>query len=178
MSVELLQTLSVVAYIIAGVLLLVAIALFFLLNIPKLYGDLTGKNARKAIESIRQQNEGAITAKTAKGSKKSSASSASPTTGSFKTEKFSTTKLMESQETTILAQSSSETTVLSQPTSETTVLSATASAETTILSQQQPFGETAQLSNAAPVAAPVNNTAGAFNVVEELGFTSSSEIIQ
>ncbi len=177
MSVELLQTLSVVAYVIAGVLLLVAIALFFLLNIPKLYGDLTGKNARKAIESIRQQNEGAITAKTAKGSKKSSALSASPTTGSFKTEKFSTTKLMESQETTILAQPN-ETTVLSQPASETTLLSAAASAETTILPQQQPFGETAQLSNAAPVAAPVNNTAGAFNVVEELGFTSSSEIIQ
>ena len=57
MSVELLQTLSIVSYIAAGVLFLGAVALFFLLDVPKLIGDISGSTARKAIEAIRQQNE-------------------------------------------------------------------------------------------------------------------------
>ena len=57
MSVELLQTLSLVSYILAGVFLIVAVALFFLLDVRKLIGDISGANARKAIENIRQQNE-------------------------------------------------------------------------------------------------------------------------
>lgn len=57
MSVQLLQTLSLVAFILAGVMFLVAVALFFLFNVPKLYGEVSGATARKAIESIRQQNE-------------------------------------------------------------------------------------------------------------------------
>lgn len=43
MTVELLQTLSMAAYIAAGVLLLTAVALFFLLDVPKLYGDVSGR---------------------------------------------------------------------------------------------------------------------------------------
>ena len=57
MSVELLQTLSLTSYIIAGVLLLMSVALFFLLDIRKVIGDVTGSTARKAINSIREQNE-------------------------------------------------------------------------------------------------------------------------
>lgn len=57
MSVELLQTLSLVAFILGGVLFLVAVALFFLFNVPQLYGEVSGATARKAIENIRQQNE-------------------------------------------------------------------------------------------------------------------------
>ena len=57
MTVELLQTLSLASYISAGILLLVGIALFFLLDVPRLYGDISGRTARKAIEAIRQQNE-------------------------------------------------------------------------------------------------------------------------
>lgn len=57
MSVELLQTLSLSAYIGAGVLLVLAVALFFLLDVPKLYGDVSGRTAKKAIEAIRQHNE-------------------------------------------------------------------------------------------------------------------------
>lgn len=41
----------------AGLMLAVAVLLFFLLKIPKVIGDLTGANARKAIENIRNQNE-------------------------------------------------------------------------------------------------------------------------
>lgn len=57
MSVELLQTLSLSAYIAAGVFLVTTVALFFLLDIPGVLGDLTGATARKAIEDIRTQTE-------------------------------------------------------------------------------------------------------------------------
>jgi len=57
MSVELLQNLSMIFYIAAAVLLLVAVALFFLLDIKRVVGDVSGSTARKAIETIRQQNE-------------------------------------------------------------------------------------------------------------------------
>lgn len=57
MSVELLQTISMAAYIIAGILAVVAVALFFVLDIRKVYGDISGTTARKAIEEIRRQNE-------------------------------------------------------------------------------------------------------------------------
>ena len=56
MTVELLKTLSFVSFILAGVLFLAAAALFFLLRVPRLFGDVTGATARKAIENIRQQN--------------------------------------------------------------------------------------------------------------------------
>ncbi len=57
MSIELLQTLSKVFFAISGVLLATSVALFFLLEIKKVVGDVTGSTARKAIENIRQQNE-------------------------------------------------------------------------------------------------------------------------
>lgn len=57
MTVETLHLLSMVAYIAAFVLLVLAVVLFFLLDVPKLYGDISGRTARKAIEAIRKQNE-------------------------------------------------------------------------------------------------------------------------
>ena len=42
--------------VLAGIMLVVSVLLFFLLNIPHVFGDLTGRNARKAIENIRNQN--------------------------------------------------------------------------------------------------------------------------
>lgn len=43
--------------ILAGVMLVVTVILFFVYKIPTVIGDLTGANARKAIENIRNQNE-------------------------------------------------------------------------------------------------------------------------
>ena len=57
MSVELLQILSVVAYILAVVMLVLSIILFFVLNIRKVIGNLSGSTAKKAINDIRQKNE-------------------------------------------------------------------------------------------------------------------------
>ena len=57
MSVELLKSLSLISYILGAVFLLVSAALFFALDIKKIIGDLSGANARKAIENIQKQNE-------------------------------------------------------------------------------------------------------------------------
>ena len=56
MSVESIQTVSMVLYIIAGIFLVVSVALFLFLQIPRVVGDLTGRSARKGIENIRRGN--------------------------------------------------------------------------------------------------------------------------
>lgn len=184
MTVELLQTLSLVAYIAAGVLFLVAVALFFLLDVPKLYGDISGRTAKKAIEAIRQQNEssgnkaykpsavnaerGKLTDKITQSGKLQSQTAGLPV--SVGTEKFATSTLHpQPNETTVLEQAASETTVLEQPTGETTVLTGslpvTESRETTLLVNEVPHEAPASLD-------------GKFIVDVEMSFTGSSEIIE
>jgi hypothetical protein len=58
MTVELINTLSTAAFIAAGVMFLLAIALFFILDIPMVVGELSGKNAKKTIKEIQKHNEG------------------------------------------------------------------------------------------------------------------------
>ena len=172
MTVELLQTLSLVAYIAAGVLFLVAVALFFLLDVPKLYGDVSGRTARKAIEAIRQQNEStgnkaykpsAVNAERGKLTDKITQSGRlqSQTVGlpvSVGTEKFATSTLHpQPNETTVLAQPAGETTVL------TGTLPPAESGETTVLVG----GEAAAMSADSK-----------FIVDVEMSFTGSSEIIE
>ena len=43
--------------ILTGIMFVVSVLVFFFLNIPNVIGDLTGANARKAIEHIRNQKE-------------------------------------------------------------------------------------------------------------------------
>lgn len=184
MSVELLQTLSLVSYILAAVLFLVAIALFFLLQVPKLFGDVTGSTARKAIETIRQQNEStgdkaykpsAVNAARGKLTDKISPSGRleQRITGmgvSAQTEKFDTTDLNpQSSETTVLS-NTNETTVLAPPTNETTALNEMPSmGETTVLSQptEDSTAEVLKQSESDSVTVDV-----------EMGFTGSSELIE
>lgn len=52
MTVETLQMLSTVAYVLAGIFLLAAIAIFFLLDIRSVIGDVTGATARKGPSGI------------------------------------------------------------------------------------------------------------------------------
>ncbi len=40
-----------------GIMLVVSLVLFIALKIPNIVGDLSGRNAKKAIENIRKQNE-------------------------------------------------------------------------------------------------------------------------
>lgn len=182
MTVELLQTLSLVAYIAAGVLFLVAVALFFLLDVPKLYGDVSGRTAKKAIEAIRQQNEstgnkaykpsavnaerGKLTDKITQSGRLQSQTAGLPV--SVGTEKFATSTLApQPNETTVLDGPAGETSVLAQPAGETTVLTGalpvTQSGETTVL-----VGGEAGAASAD----------GEFTVDVEMSFTGSSEIIE
>lgn len=172
MSVELLNTLSLAAYIAAGVVFLVAVALFFLLNVPKLIGDISGSTAKKAIETIRQQNENSgdkaykpspVNAARGKLTDKISPSGGleQRTTGlSFgaQTEKFETTELLEAAQATLLLSNGNETTLLSQ----------SDPGATTLLSDQKPKDEKEQKPT-SPVAVTVD---------VEMSFTGSSEIIE
>lgn len=184
MSVEQLQTLSLVSYIIAGVLVLATIALFFLLDIKKVIGDVTGATARKAINTIREQNEASgdkaykpspVNAARGKLTDKISPSGRlQPQTagigGSPGTEKFDTTKLMPPIE---------ETTVLDNTVSDTTVLSE----ETTVLEQNANSGETTVLYENADSQSENAKSSDKEHKVDfstdvEMGFTDSSEIIE
>ncbi len=173
MTVEMLQTLSLAAYIIAGVLFLVAIALFFLLDILKVYGDISGRTAKKAIEAIRQQNEStgnkaykpsAVNAKRGKLTDKITPSGRlkERTAGlpiNVGTEKISTSRL---------TPKTNETIVLNELTNETTVLKDDSIAET---------GDTTLLVDGEPQV--IRDSAnGKFRVDVELSFTGSSEIIE
>lgn len=57
MSVNFLQTLSTVFFVLSAVTFLISLALFFVLDVSRLVGDITGITARKAIENIRKGNE-------------------------------------------------------------------------------------------------------------------------
>lgn len=57
MTYEMYHSVFIGAAICCGIMLAVTIVLFFWLKIPKLIGNLSGITARKAIESIRKQNE-------------------------------------------------------------------------------------------------------------------------
>ena len=155
MSIELLHTLSLSAYILAGIMLMLAVILFFVLDIRKVLGDVTGATARKAIENIRQQNETSgkkvykpsrVNAERGRVTDKISASGRlqqhTPGFGaSPATEKFDTAQLNpQTNETTILGTTSNETTLLAAggaSTGETTLLDTEAAASQEI--QHPPF---------------------------------------
>ena len=126
--------------VLAGIMLITSVLLFFLLKIPHVLGDLTGRNARKAIESIRNQNElsgdklyktsqvnrerGKLTDKISPSGSLMRDPSGILGGGAMATEKISTQELPpESNETTVL-DVASETNVLSAEAGETTVLDA------------------------------------------------------
>ena len=138
--------------ILAGLMLVLTVLLFFLDQIPRVIGDLTGSTARKAIENIRQQNtktgdkvyksssvnreRGKVTAKISSTGKLTGQNTGG--TGAMRTDKLNTQKLAEqaalsSSETVLLEDPAQETTVLAVPAQETTVLDSFA--ETTVLCQ-------------------------------------------
>ncbi|MBQ7836281.1 MAG: hypothetical protein IJ389_03415 [Clostridia bacterium] len=200
MTVELLQTLSVVSFIAAGVFLLTGIALFFLLDVPKLYGDISGRSAKKAIEAIRRQNDetgaggykastvnavrGKITDKITHSGRLNIVTSDLPVT-------VGTSKMPKANETTVLDSSGSKKGAFA-PAPETTVLADNAPAaayapanETTVLAgnaQAAPvFGgnETALLTADAPAAPTLQPVkVGVFTIDIELAFMGTNEIIR
>lgn len=107
MSIDVLQTCSIGFWVAAGIFFLIAVALFFLMDIPKLYGEISGRTARKAIEQIRKHNAEALTGDIA----------SSHTGSGVRTEKFSTATLAPETvagATTVLAEAGA-TTMLTEP---------------------------------------------------------------
>ena len=184
MSVEMLQTSSLVCFIVAGLFLIAAIVLFFLLDVPALVGELTGATERKAIESIRMQNEetvidkGAKPKKTKKVAKTSMQSQVGRAQNRSETAKLSTAKLQSgSENTTVLNCGDDATTVLYSGgnNNETTVL-AQPEDVTTLLNQNMQTASVT-LAPTASTTVPVRAAAG-FTVEVAFEYTSSSEIIE
>lgn len=132
-----------------GIFFVIALILFFTLRIPQVISDLSGRTARKAIESIRTQNEqsgdktyqsspvnlerGKLTDKISR-SGKLQARGATPFGTGVITEKISTQKLEPASETEVLS-AANETTLLSPEGGETELLS-TDAGETSLLTAQ------------------------------------------
>ena len=183
MSVELLQTLSLVLFIAAGVALLTAVALFFLLDIKKVVGDLSGATARKAIRNIREQNENAADNDYSAATDRITGSGrierkAPGQAGAPPTEKFATTELaISAQETTVLSPAAGETTILAPAADETASLNSESGATQPL----QSAGSAPEKPPAFPAPGP-DTVAPAFEAVFikeiEMGFTDSSEIIE
>lgn len=167
MTVELLQTLSLVAYIAAVVLLILGIVLFFLLDVPRLYGDVSGRTARKAIEAIRRQNE-------ATGGKAYKPSAVNAERGKLTDEITKSGKLRPRTASTSISVGTEKletATLISQ--AKATGLLQQSGPETTMLYDQSVMaGETEVLAQTNRV------DAGQFVVEMELSFAVSPEIIE
>ena len=125
MSYDTYRLIFIGAAIACGVMFLVSVTLFFVFKIPNIIGNLTGRNAKKAIEDIKRQNESyaySDKANALNGKKKI-------------TEKISTARLDSIGETTVLGYNGEdETTILgNNGTDETTVLGNNGTDETTVL---------------------------------------------
>lgn len=174
MTYEVFRFIYIGGLIAAVIMLFVAVFLFFYFKIPKVIGDLTGANARKAIENIRNQNEN-------KGDKSQGLSDINRERGKltekisqsgriikgrtdslgemFKTSKISTQELS-------LNDTSSETTVLSSM-NETTVLNYSDVNETTVLNSES--------MNETQLLTPSNVTT--FVIEKEITYIHSDEEI-
>ena len=56
MSVDIMQTISIVAFVLAGIFAVVALILWFALNMRGIIDDLSGKKAERQIRELREQN--------------------------------------------------------------------------------------------------------------------------
>ncbi len=180
MTYEIYRYIFIGGAVLAGIMFVVSVLVFFALNIPTVIGDLTGANARKAIENIRNHNEstGEKTYRTSRVNKERGrlTDKISPSGrliknpsrslhGAMGTEKIGTQRLNQdgNNETTVLTgelTQSSETTVL---TSELTQ-----SSETTLLTQDAPANETSVLNE------PTNNI---FVIEYEITYVHTNEMI-
>lgn len=174
MTVELLNTLSMSAFIAAGVMFLLAIALFFILDIPMVVGELSGKNAKKSIKEIQKHNEGDSERLNRVSSRNSHVTKPGKTGRvGVGTEKFATNALATpANETTLL--NSNETTLLNN--NETTLLN---NNETTLLINNFDNTNIGNMNNNAVVNSANNNIANAaFAVIETLESKLDDTIIE
>lgn len=141
MSYEIYHWFFIIGALLAGMMLVLSVILFFYFRIPRVIGDLSGSTAKKAIESIRQQNEqtgvkvhrssrgnlerGKVTAAKMAVSgriKQQTGTAGAMKTGKLHTQKLSLKAAQAAAETMPLDEPAAETTVLGQPAGETAVL--------------------------------------------------------
>ena len=141
MNAEVLQMISWVSYILAGILFLIAVLLFFLLDIRSVIDDLSGKKEKRQILELRAQNAQTEISRNgqilydAAAERRRQTSDLEQTHKLFEQQDIKQTVLLkESEEATMLLQASEETTLLSVS-EETTLLSAIE--ETTLLINQK-----------------------------------------
>lgn len=201
MTIELLQTLSKTAFVLAGIFFAVAILLFFVLHVPQLIGELSGITARKGVEAIRKQNETSgnkaykpskVNAERGKLTDKITASGQlKPRKGGngigAQTEKIATyTLASKAAETTLLDERAQETTLLE--TCDGVLRTSEETGETTVLSEAPYIGETTVLSGEAETTIlsteqvkDSSDDASDDNVITmdvEMGFAESPELIE
>lgn len=58
---ETLSMLSIISFIIAGIAFVAVVFLWILFKIPRIIGDLSGRNARKTVAKVRSSNENQVT---------------------------------------------------------------------------------------------------------------------
>ena len=174
MTYEIYRYIFIGAAIAAGVMLAVTLILFFVLKIPGVIGDLSGRTARKAIADIRNHNMSANTDNIGSGKLTDKITASGrlmerrDSSGNKYTDKVSTEKLIEqnklsgSNETTLL-NNGNETTVLNAG-NETTVLNSYSSGQTVILNSDTAGFKDIQ-------------SAGYVNVESDITFIHSAEII-
>lgn len=174
MTYEIYRYIFIGAAIAAGVMLAVTLILFFVLKIPGVIGDLSGRTARKAIADIRNHNMSANTDNIGSGKLTDKITASGrllerrDSSGNKYTDKISTEKLIEqnklsgSNETTLL-NNGNETTVLNAG-NETTVLDSYSSGQTVILNSDTAGFKDIQ-------------SAGYVNVESDITFIHSAEII-
>jgi Sec-independent protein translocase protein TatA len=181
MTYDIYRLIFIVGSIACAVMFVVSVILFITLKIPNVIGDLTGRNAKKAIENIRKQNE-------ASGGKAYKASAVNLERGRLTdkmtpsgnlqrrgitsgfgvhTEKISTMKL--EQQASVGMDTDNES-------NETMVLEQNYSNETTVLSPQN-VGETTVLSSHMPQNPSETTVLNQFMVLEDITFIHTDEII-
>lgn len=165
MTYEIYRYIFIGAAIAAGVMLAVTLILFFVLKIPGVIGDLSGRTARKAIADIRNHNMSANTDNIGSGKLTDKITASGrlmerrDSSGNKYTDKISTEKLIEQNKLS----GSNETTLLNNG-NETTVLDSYSSGQTVILNSDTAGFKDIQ-------------SAGYVNVESDITFIHSAEII-
>lgn len=181
MTYDVYRYIFIIGAILCGVMLVVTILIFILMNIPKVISDLSGATARKAIDDIRRQNEDG-------GEKTYKPSKVNATRGKI-TDKISnsgrivqnnhvhvgieTTSMQTQQldqtanETSLLDESIGETSLLDESIGETSLLEESIG-ETSLLDER--IGTTGKLSQQATVPS-------AFAIEYEITYIHTNEII-
>lgn len=164
MSYEMYRYIFIGGLVLAIVMLLATVAIFFLLDIKSVIGYLTGRSERKGIEDIQKRNESGLRTKKSNEKNSDQDSSFRVTSGSLNTTKIKVQDRYDSYEageTEHLPYSSVE---------ETTYLNESAGTETTVLNN---------MASQFVLPCVVNEKyAGQFWVEEDVTYVHSGEIIQ